>query len=180
LSVEAKILLSISHNQSGGLAAEEGLCLGNQFNTGSKGTTTGDVFTARVQGLNIKVGGNEFGTLVDKRNSLAELLIVIRRTFTENNVVRVDIVHEKSLFIKCKGKPRLANDIDGSTFGHLGREEFSSSQSSSIELVFVNINTQATELLLQFTRSRSRVVCQEQELLVVVKQKLYKFLSTRK
>lgn len=194
--------LGITHDQCRWLATVEGLGLGNHFNTSSKGTTRRNLVTLGIKVLNIQVGGNKLGALLDKLNSLGKVFVVaekrnqckymhlkpitiqylkylLGRAFTKDNVIGVVVVHEEALIIQGIGKTRLTNGINGTTFGHLGLEEFSSGLTSSEKVILSNINTQTMQLLLKLTRSRSRVVGKEKETLVVAMQKVDELLCTR-
>lgn len=71
--------LGITHDQCRWLATVEGLGLGDHFNTGSKGTTRRNLVTLGVKVLNIQVGGNKLGALLNKLNSLGKVFVVAEK-----------------------------------------------------------------------------------------------------
>lgn len=118
-AAEAEGALSVTHDKSRGLAAEECLGLSDNFNAGSESTAGGDLVALGVQVLDIQVGSDKLSALADELDSLGQALVVVGRTFAEDNVIGVVVVHEETFLVQCIGKTRLANDVASTAFGHL-------------------------------------------------------------
>ena len=111
----------MTHHQRIGLSHKIGFHTGGQSDGSNQGTAGryDPPFCGTGQ---IGVCSDELGTVLHQLDGMLDLFIADGTGFSENNIVRVVVVHGKTGFVQSIHQPRLPDDI-GTAAGALGRQK---------------------------------------------------------
>ena len=167
----------VAHHQRVGLAYIIRILSACQFNGCDYRLCRGQnsVFARRG---NVGICAYEFCSRQNKTSRFCDLVVIVRRRFTHNNIIGVDVVHRKAVGIHCVDKPRFSYDICASARLLRGKKRCGC-DSRRVKMLFSDIKPEPCEFLRKFTRRTLRRVGQKQIILSVFVQPLNKFLCAR-
>ena len=139
-----------AHHEGVRLADEIRADTGGHLDRGDHRAAGGDDALLRGAG-EVAVRADELCALIHELYSLEYILIVIGVALAYDDIVGVDIVHGDALIVQGKHYAGAADDISAAS-GSLTADKARGRLSTGVEMLLVNIQPHAPELLLKLLR----------------------------
>mmetsp|Transcript_42849 Transcript_42849/g.108175 ORF Transcript_42849/g.108175 Transcript_42849/m.108175 type:complete len:211 (-) Transcript_42849:298-930(-) len=128
----------------------------------------------------ITVGTDQASTTTNQVDGSFQTIIAVVAGLTHNHKIGVPIIHHEAMMIESRDQARFTENVGTTSGGKLALHEGGGGQSTRVDLLTIDSDTHTLQFALHFSGTTLTAVGQEEELFVVLLQKVHKLCGTGK